>query len=138
MQFKIEIMFNNNNNFKQNKSSINWKYVTEEQTKIYKYLLDSFLSNVKITSLCYCSNFSCTCDDHKHSLDNLYGSIVQSCISAGNLAFSYSHRNQSGRRIPGWSKYVQDLCKNALFWNYVWKVNGSPNDSILTSIRKKQ
>ena len=31
---------------------------------------------------------------------------------------------------------MQDLHKKALFWNYVWKENGSPHDSIFTSVRK--
>ena len=124
MQFKIEIC--NNNNLKQNKSSINWKNETEEQIKTYRYILDSVLSNVKITSLCYCSNFSCTCDDHKHSLNNLYDSILQSHVSAGNLASPISQDSQN-------------MCRTFVRKHYFGTMYRRKMDhSILTSIRKKQ
>ena len=118
---------------------INWDKIKQSDILNYQYILDEYLNtSANKYDIFHCNDFECTNRKHKHEIQSLYTSIVESCLSAGNVTFTNktSETKKQGQKVPGWSVFVKGPKEKALFWHSIWKANGCPNAGLLASIRR--
>ena len=87
----------------------------------YKNVLDENLSKyVSSSQLLSCSNVNCFSLTHRHLTDELYDSIVKSCINAGNISVPSKMLFKSKvKRIPFWEAEVKPYKEQSLFWHRI-------------------
>ena len=101
---------------------LKWDCAKPEDIDMYKDQLATNLNDI----VCNQELLSCTdihCIKHKDELCAFYGSILQSCIDAGEACIpsnSKNHVNTYVKCIPGWKDHVEEFHKESLWWHRYW------------------
>ena len=96
--------------------------------------LDKLLERVHVSAeLLNCREYEC--GEYSNAIECLHKGIANACLKAGRLTLP--HRNDNLRPVPisGWSEFVAERRENAIWWQYIWKQNGSPNSGVIASNR---
>ena len=64
----------------------------------------------------YCDEINCANRSHIESIDVFHNEIVQCCVKAADEAFAHQ-KNSNRTSFPGWSMYVSEYKRDALFWH---------------------
>ena len=78
---------------------------------------------------------------HVNELSILYNDILSMCIKASECVPATCPKLNSDsaggrRKVPGWSKEVEHLKHEALFWHRQWRSMGKPHQGDITEMRR--
>ena len=81
------------------------------------------------------------CTKHDNELSRVYNDILNMCIGSSECiptTCSKNNLNSGGgrRKLPGWSKEVEHLKQEAIFWHRQWRAVGKPHQGDITVMRR--
>ena len=80
------------------------------------------------------------CSKHNQSLQAYHDAIISCCITSGTESIPLKGGSKSSKsgpgRVPGWTKHVEQSKQRAIFWHWLWKVNGLPRHGHVAQIRR--
>ena len=117
---------------------INWGKVTKLNIDTYKLQLDINLKPLLFgLDVVYCTNLNCQNSGHQTQIQELFNGVINACVDAGSKAFPTMNTDNYKKSIPGWSMFVSEYKRKALFWHSLWKSNGSPKQGLIADLRRK-
>ena len=80
------------------------------------------------------------CKKHDNELSRVYNNILNMCIELSECIPTTCPKNNlnSGggrRKLPGWSKEVEHLKQEAIFWHRQWRAVGKSHQGDITEMR---
>ena len=81
------------------------------------------------------------CKKHDNELSRIYKDILNMCIESSECVpttYPKNNLNSGGgrRKLPGWSKEVEHLKQEAIFWHRQWRAVGKPHQGDITEMRR--
>ena len=112
-----------------------WHKASDEDLMKYKQILDSKLQNPDTPGIC-CRDMQCSDLTHRKDIDALSSDIVNICLEAADISIPGKDQHKCSV-VPGWSKQVEGLRQDALFWHSMWKQCNSPQQGPVADIRRR-
>ena len=118
---------------------LSWCKANNMNIANYQDTLNMHLNNISIpVNAMLCNDLFCK--NHTVEINRFYDEIVSSCKSASSICIPHSrptHAHGKNSKIAGWVDNIEDKRQTSLFWNFLWKENGSPHNGCIAAIARK-
>ena len=107
---------------------ITWTKATDEAKENYRNVLENSLKEMELPGCVMCTNLHCS--EHTDQIEEYTLNVLKAVESSSLLCLPSSISTSDGkpkkRVLPGWNEYVKPYAEENIFWNSVWKSQGSP------------
>ena len=107
-----------------------WYKATQDHIAEYTEILDDKLNEIMFPESIFCTDTSCTDQQHQQDRDSHVLSVLTSMVESSYTAIPLTKRaraRDTAPSIPGWKVHVEPFRQDALFWHSVWLSAGNPN-----------
>lgn len=104
---------------------VSWVKANDGHIKNYREVLSNRLKSIALpVNALTCQNVGCRHVNHRGELDKYARDIVDACYNSS--LDTIPQEGPPGRRIPGWSEYVEPFRQKSSFWHKLWVDCGRP------------
>ena len=104
---------------------VSWVKANNDHIKNYREVLSDGLKSIALpVNAITCHNVCCHHDNHRRELDTYARDIIDMCYKSSRETIP--QEGASGKRIPGWSEFVEPFRQKSAFWHSLWVDCGRP------------